>query len=175
MRWRGALRSVPVLALVLGVLALLLYSHWRGHEQWREGEAELIVGYGALLYLNASGAPPSCVEDLFDAGILYVADNGDVHIHGLHLGVPIHYVRELHLSFPNDPTGFRIEAGLVRSVSTGEEVVCLELHGRPAALRDWAYLWFRVANGEPTGIDRLDDLLSNASGQGTQPASVPAP
>ena len=160
------------MALVLGVLALLLYLHWRGHEQYREGQAELIVGYGALMYLNASGEPPSCVEDLFDAGVLYVADSGYVHTHGLDVGVPMDYIRELRLSFPNDPTGFTIEAGLVRSVSTGEEVVCLELDDRPAVQRDWGYLWFCVASGEPTGIDWLDDLMKDCRGSSPQPLTV---
>ncbi len=170
------LRRVTVLlVLVLATIVFLCHRHVKGYEAFNEGHAVLIVGYASLLHLSLYGEAPESVQGLFDVGILRVAADGAVELPGFGAAVPPKYIERVRLAMPDNPGSFALDGGVVRSAATGRELVWIEAEGGATPRTDWAYLWFCVANGDRTGIDWLDDLLSNASAQCMQPVSAPAP
>ncbi|MFQ5806967.1 MAG: hypothetical protein ACE5I3_11010 [Phycisphaerae bacterium] len=166
-------RFLLLILLILAVWTFLWLSHLRSHEAVRETHAALIVGYASLRYLDEHGKPPQSIEDLFDVGLLCTTDDGYVQMPGYSLGVPRDYVRRVHLSFPDNVGEFTLQGGLVRSTATEEELVCIRLDGRQAGQQDWAYLWYRVANGKPSGIDWLDELMASGIDPSSQATGAP--
>jgi len=159
--------------LIVAVWAFLAFDHMKSHEAVREFYATLVVGYASLLHLDEYGKPPRSVDELFDRGLLYMTADGYVEMPGFSPSPQIEYVRRVRLSFPESVDDYALEAGFVCSKSTGEKLVCIWFDGAPAAGRDWAYLWFRVAHGGATGDDRLDEFIREHRNASSQPASAP--
>lgn len=164
-----------VALLIVGVWLYLAHDHAKGHERFRQIQAMHVVGYASLLYLDANARPPRSVQALFDANVLNVTEDGYVKTLGYDVGVPMDLVRSVRISFPDHPDEFELVAGVVQSRRTGEQPVCVDYgEGGRSDIVDWAYLWFRVAQGGPTGVDWLDRLIHERRAAASQPASAPS-
>ena len=167
------IRVALLVLLVVGVWAFLALSHYRGHEAVWEWQAVQLAGYAALLYWDEHGEAPASVDELFDAGLLSAAGDGYVQLAGLGRRARVEYVCRVSFSFPDEVGAYELQGGFVRSQSTGDKLVCIEFDGDPADGRDWAYLWFRVANGGSTGDHILDELIRKRRGISSRPATAP--
>ena len=133
----------------------------------------MIVGYASLLNLEEHGEPARSLDDLFDTGLLYVTAEGYIGMAGFGLSVPQSYIRRVRVSFPDNSEDFAMQAGFVRAKDTGEKLTCVWFDDHEANDRDWAYLWFRLADGETTGDDMLDRLIEERRLARGQPTTAP--
>ena len=128
----------------------------------------LLVGYASLLYLHANEHPPHSVDDLFAAGLLLREDDGTVSMPGFASSlVTRELVARVRPSFPESVEESVAHEGRVVSRETREEALCISLEGvapdrvdMREATRRVGLLWYRVAQGETTGLPWLDDLMA---------------
>jgi hypothetical protein len=173
----GLKPKTRVLLLALFVVAVWVFlwrCHLRDYESMQEWQTVLVVGYASLVYFDEYGKAPHSIDELLRAGLLHRAHNEYVQTPGFGLAVPMEYVRRVGLSFPDATQEFEMQGGFVRSKRSGEKLVCIRIDGRPADDKDWAYLWFRLANGELTGNDRLDELIRERRGARSRPTTEPS-
>jgi hypothetical protein len=155
---RGVAIRLVVLCVV--VVVALWMIHERTYKDLRNARAITVAACASLMYLRQHGEPPKTVDDLLEGGLLRSNGQGEVFVPGFGAPARLDYVRRVRLSFPNTAESYELRGGVVVSKDSGRELVCVDIDGERANDRDWAYLWFCVANGRSTGVDWLDELLS---------------
>jgi hypothetical protein len=155
-------------SVFVAIVAFLYWNHCNGLRYIAETHSVLLVGYASLLYLHANEHPPHSVDDLFAAGLLLHADDGTVSMPGFASSlVTTELVARVRPSFPESVEGFVAYEDRVVTRGTREEVLCISLQGvapdradMREAIRRVGLLWYRVAQGEPTGVPWLNDLMA---------------